>query len=525
MSLDIYVFLRYNNGMKNTASTITIERSSYESMQAEIAELKTLLEWYKSQILSAKRRQFGASSERSDIDLRQLSLFGELGAAPPPEPETEEITHRRKKQKGKRESDLSGLPVERIEYELDESERVCPECGETMRGIGVDVRRELKLIPAKVVVVEHAAHTYACRNCEKNGILTPFAKAKAPAALIPGSLASPSLVAHIATQKYSNGMPLYRIEKGFFYDGVEISRQTMSNWVTGCSEMYLEPIYDLLKSHLLKENVLHADETTLQVLREPGRTARARSYEWVYRTGIRAERKISVYDYKMTREQEHPKTFLKDFKGFLHTDGYQVYHNLPPDIIVVGCFSHVRRKFEDLLKTTPKAKRKGSNAEKGVAYINALFRFEREFAGLTPEERLKKRIEKSKPVSDAFFAWAGSLGALPKTPLGKAVGYAISQRPYLENIFLDGRTEISNNRCERAVKPFVMGRKAWLFSNTPSGATASSVLYSIVETAKENGLHPFHYMEFLLETLPGATTADLESLLPWSESLPEHCRV
>jgi transposase len=510
--------------MENTAETITVERSSYESMQTEIAELRTLLEWYKSQLLSEKRNRFGSSSERTDIDLRQLSLFGEEDVAPPPEPETEEITYKRKKQKGKREADLSGLPVERIDYELSESERICPECGETMRDIGVDVRRELKLIPAKVVVLEHAAHAYACRNCTENGISTPFVKAEAPAALIQGSLASPSLVAHIAAQKYVNGMPLYRIEKGFSYDGVDISRQTMSNWVIQCSEMYLEPICDLLRRRLLEESVLHADETTARVLREPNRAAETKSYEWVYRTGAFAERKISIYDYKMTREQEHPKTFLKDFKGFLHTDGYQVYHNLPPGITVIGCFAHVRRKFEDLLKKTPKAKRKGSNAEKGVAYINALFRLEREIADLTPEERLKKRLEKGKPISDAFFAWAGSLGALPKTPLGKAVGYALSQRPYLENIYLDGRTEISNNRCERAVKPFVMGRKNWLFSNTPSGAVAGSVMYSILETAKENGLHPFRYMEFLLETLPNAKTPDLESLLPWSETLPERCR-
>jgi hypothetical protein len=189
----------------------------------------------------------------------------------------------------------------------------------------------------------------------------------------------------------------------------------------------------------------------------------------------------------------------------------------------VGCWAHVRRKFEDLLKKTPKAKQKGSNAEKGAAYINALFRLERETASLTPEDRLKKRLEKGKPVSDAFFAWSGDLNALPKTPLGEAAHYALSQREYLENIYLDGRTEISNNRCERAVKPFVMGRKAWLFSCTPSGAAASSVMYSIMETAKENGLHPFRYMEFLLETLPSSTTADLESLLPWSGSIPPCC--
>jgi transposase len=510
--------------MENTPHTVTIDRSSYESMKAEIAELKVLLEWYKSQLLSAKRKQFGSSSEKSDAEMRQLSVFDDTESEAQPEPETEEITYKRKKQKGKRNEDLSKLPVERIEYELEESERICPECGEVMRDIGVgDARRELKLIPAKVVVLEHAPHTYACKNCETTGTNVPFVHAQAPAPLIPKSLASPSLVAHIITQKYQSGMPLYRIEKGFFYDGVAISRQTMSNWVVKSSEIYLEPIYGLLKTHLLKESVLHADETTLQVLREPGRAAERKSYEWVYKTGAYAKRKITVYDYKTTREQAHPQEFLKDFKGFLHTDGYQGYHNLPPDITVVGCWAHVRRKFDDLLKKTPKQKRKGSNAEKGLAYINALFRIERETAELTPEERLKKRTQKGKPIFDEFFTWISGLGALPKTSLGSAVGYALSQRKYLENIFLDGRTEISNNRCEQAVKSFVMGRKAWLFSNTPSGATASSVMYSIMETAKDNGLHPYRYMEFLLEKIPLVATGDLELLLPWSESLPEKC--
>jgi transposase len=510
--------------MKNVASTMTVNRVDYEKLNAEIAELKMLVQWYESQLLSAKRRQFGVSSEKTDIHSRQLSLFGDTEIAPPPTPEMEEISYQRKKRKGKREEDLSELPVERIDYEIPETKRVCPECGDTMRDIGVDIRRELKLIPAKVVVLERATHTYACKNCEKEGIRVPFAKASAPAALIPGSLASPSLVAHIAAQKYANGMPLYRLESGFAYDGVKISRQTMSNWVVKCSELYLEPIYDLLKKHLLLETVLHADETVVQVLRETVRAAQTKSYEWVYRTGEWAKRKISVYEYRETRSQEHPRTFLKDFNGFLHTDGYQAYHNLPPGITVVGCFAHVRRKFENVLKQIPKGKQKGSAAETGVAYMNALFRLERKYAGMTPDDRYRKRLEESKPIFETFFTWAASLNALPKSPLGEAVRYALSQRAYLENVYLDGRTEISNNRCERTVKSFVIGRKAWLFSNTPSGAKASSVMYSVIETAKENGLHPYRYLEFLLETLPDVKLSALESLLPWSQTLPERCK-
>ena len=510
--------------MEEMKSTLTIERSEYEAMNTKITKLELLVKYYEQQLLSAKRHQFGSSSEKTELDPFQMNLFGDEKAALPPEPVTEEITYRRKKSAGKREEDLSELSVERIDYELSEAERACPECGDTMRDIGVQVRRELKLIPAQVVVLEHAAHSYACRSCERNGFVVPFANAKNPTPLISGSLASSSLVAHIAYQKYANGMPLYRLETGFRYDGVNISRQTMSNWVIQCSERYLEGVYELLREHLFQETCLHADETVVQVLHEPSRAATTKSYEWIYRTSGYSKHKIAVYEYTETRSQEHPKAFLKSFHGFLHTDGYQVYHNLPPDITVVGCWSHVRRRYEAILKKMPKDQRKGSDAERGVAYINALFALEHDFTGLSPEERFQKRLEQSKPIADAFFVWAAGLGALPKMPLGEAVGYTLSQRKYLENVFLDGRTEISNNRAERSVKPFVMGRKAWLFSNTPAGAKASSVIYSIIETAKENGLHPYRYMEFLLETLPNSTYSSLESLLPWSDSLPEYCR-
>lgn len=177
------------------------------------------------------------------------------------------------------------------------------------------------------------------------------------------------------------------------------------------------------------------------------------------------------------------------------------------------------------MKKLPPEQREGSNAQRGVAYINALFDLERRFADLTPEQRCLERLKKSKPVSDAFFAWAAGLKALPKSPLGEAVGYALSQRKYLDNVYLDGRAEISNNRAERSIKPFVMGRKAWLFSTSPAGARASSVMYSIIETATENGLHPYRYLEFLLQTLPGVSSTGLVALLPWSASLPEYCRV
>jgi transposase/uncharacterized coiled-coil protein SlyX len=496
---------------------------------AQITKLQTLIKYYEEQFALSQRRRFGSSSEQTPEQLRIENLFNEPeDQADPslPEPTYEELTYTRKKRKGKRSDDLSGLPLERIDYELPESERTCPECGEIMHDIGVTIRNELEIIPAKVIKKEHAVHAYACGGCRKNNTQTPIARAKAPAPLISGSLASPSAVAFISTQKYVNGIPLYRSEKGFIYDGVTLSRQTMSNWLVYCAQNYLAPIYSMLITFFRKEDIGHADETSVQVLHEPGRNPKTKSYEWLYRTGRHSKYPIVIYEYKETRKQEHPKESLKDFKGLLHTDGYQVYHNLPPGIVIVGCWSHCRRYWEKLYESIKDAKaRDGSDAERGLVYINLLFAFEHDFYDLSPEERFKKRLEHSKLVSDDFFEWVSNLNALPKSLLGDAVHYSLSQRKYLENIYLDGRLEISNNAAERALRPFVQGRKQWLFSNTPNGAESSSIFYSIIETAKENLLNPFQYIKFLLEMIPSAKTGQLDSLLPWSTSLPDYCKI
>ena len=493
-----------------------------------IAEMAALLKFYEEQFKLAQRRQFGSSSEQTPGQLYFENMFNEAeDQADPslPEPEYEEVTYTRKKRVGKKADDLSGLPVERIDYELPEAERICPECGEPIRDIGVTTRDEIEVIPAKVVHKIHAVHAYGCDKCEEATGKKTIVRAEAPAPLIAGSLATPSAVAHIASQKYVNGTPLYRIEKGFAYDGVVLSRQTISNWLVHCAQNYLFVMYSLLISNLLTEEVIHADETTVQVLNEPGRDAKQKSYEWLYRTSGCSERPIVIYEYKETRGHDNPKEFLKDFKGYLHSDGYQAYHKLPSDTIVVGCWFHARQFWEKQYETLKEPERNGSNAERGLVYINLLFAFEDEFRELSPKERYEKRLKYSKPVSDDYFDWVGSLNPLPKSLMGEAVHYSLAQRKYLENVYLDGRLELSNNRAERSIKPFVQGRKVWLFSNTPNGAESSSIYYSLVETAKENHLHPREYIKYLLEMLPTSKTNNLESLLPWSETLPDCCRV
>jgi transposase len=498
-------------------------------LKNRITELESLVKYYEEQFRLAKHRQFGASTEKSEYDTEQLSLFDEAEAMANEkavEPELVEIEkHYRKRRRSANDRLPPDLPVETIEHELPVEEQICSECNGTLHVMGREVRRELKIIPAQAVVVEHVAHVYSCRCCEKNNDHTPIVKAEMPEPLIKGSIATAETAAHIMTQKFVMSVPLYRQEQEWNRAGIMLSRQTMSNWIIRCAEDWLKPVYDRLKKHLLERDVLHGDETTVQVLHEPGKSAQSKSYMWVYRTSGDTNRHIVLYEYQPDRKWERPQAFLSDFRGYLHADGYDGYHNLPDSIIVVGCWAHMRRKFDEALKALPEKDRKDSRTMVGKRYCDQLFRHERELAGLEASERFAKRMEFSKPVLDEFFSWAGSVNALPKSLLGIAVGYAMSQRVYLERFLLDGRLEISNNRAERTVKPFVIGRKNWLFCNTVNGAKSSSIIYSIIETAKENGLKPFEYLVFLLQNVPNAKTSELDDLIPWGDKVPDSCRM
>ncbi len=345
-----------------------------------------------------------------------------------------------------------------------------------------------------------------------------------PEPVINGSLASPSLVAHIINQKYVMHIPLYRQEKAFLREGINLSRQTMANWIIKVSELWLEPIYDIMKRTLLTHGVLHADETTCQVLHEPGKKANTNSYMWLFSTSGEAGHPIILYEYQATRSSAHPKAFLAGWNGYLHADGYPGYHKLPPGITVVGCWVHLRRKFTDAYKALSADEKPKSVIPDALRRIGALFRLERQWKDLDAENRQKLRLEQSKPLAEAFFAWLDGLGALPQTPLGKAVTYARDQRRWLMNFYQDGRLELSNNRIENSVRPFAVGRRNWLFFNTKKGAESSAIVYSIIETAVANGLKPYEYLKFLFEQLPNSTTSQMQSLLPWSENLPDKLR-
>jgi len=534
-----------NEMQTSNAEMVTISRAEYEKLLGQeqqllaqnerLAKMEHQVELLMEALRLARHKQFGASSEKSeDALMEQLSfLFNEAEVFSAAQKEEENVTvvaaHKRHK---KHEYTLDNIPegieTKQVEHRLEGKDLICPQCGDTMTEIGKEVVRTMEIIPAQTIVREDIYYTYACKRCSEDadeGCETPVVKTPREKNIIPGSFATPEAIAHIMTQKFVMGSPLYRQEQEINRKGIHLSRQTMSNWILKATEDYLAPVYEQLHKELLARDVLHADETTLQVLHEPGKAPQSESYMWLYRTSGDTDKPIVLYEYQPGRGAKHPKEFLAGYKGYLHTDGYQGYHDLGKDITVVGCWAHLRRKFDEAVKSLPKGKTKGSSASQGLAYCNLLFGIEQEIAEKTAEERYEERLKQAKPVLDAMLSWANSRTAAPKSALGKALHYLKEQWPYLTNYLKDGRLEISNNRAERSIKPFVIDRKNFLFANTPKGAAGSAVMFSLIQTAIENGLDPYKYLTWLLKQAKDADLTDaqvVQNLLPWNT--PMECR-
>ena len=520
---------------KSSAEMVSISREEYEAVKAQNAELTQQVQWLMEQMRLAKKKIFGVSGEQTSKELAEqlCFLFNEPEThvdltEQDPEPALEDVVaHTRKKRpKDLKEHLPEDVPVVVVEHGLPESERICAACGTVMQQIGKEVRRTLILVPAQASIREDVYYTYACANCQKTATETPILKAPKDKPVISGSFASPEAVAHVMTQKYVMASPLYRQANEYRRAGILLTRQTMSNWLLKATELWLKPIYQALHSELTARQVLHADETPLQVLHEPGKPATSKSYMWLYRTSGDTDKPIVLYEYQPTRAAEHPQKFLKGFTGYLHTDGYQVYGLLSPEITVVGCLAHCRRKFDAAVKALGKTEQGSSPALKGLWYCNQLFDLEKELADCTPEERYKQRQERAKPILDAFLLWAKAVPAMPKSSLGQAVNYLLNQWPHVIHYLEDGHLELSNNRAERSIKPFVIGRKNFLFSNTPSGAQGSATMYSMVETAKENGLDPYRYLTYVFKTAPNLDWEQADAvrqLLPWNA--PGECHL
>lgn len=493
----------------------------------EINVLSEQLNWYSQQIRLQQKKLFGSSSEKTVLP-DQISLFDEIEIESTPikaEPKLEEVTYKRKKKNNKRGIDISSLPAVTKIYDLENKN--CPDCGEPLRKIGENIRKELVYHPAKYEVIEHVQYVYTCDRCEEDSLKSKIFKADMKASVIYKSFASPSLLSYIIDNKFNKALPLYRQEVMFNQIGLKLSRQTMANWMIKLHDEYFKRMTDYMHKTLLQSEYLHADETTNQVLNVPDQKPTTKSYMWVYKTGRSEDKQIVHFIYENTRGHEHAKKHLEGYHNILQTDGYQAYDKLD-DIRHMGCWAHCRRKYLEALDGAPSdTDLKGTASYRLLHKINKLFTLEKKLKGKSYEEIKDTRQKEAKPIIDDFFKDVKECAkvAVEKTKLSQALTYSINQEENLRLYLEDGRIEISNNRAENSIRPFCVGRRNWLFSNTVKGAEASAAIYSLLETAKLNNLKPYDYFEYLLTALTEIDINDdkeLEKIMPWSKSLPEN---
>lgn len=507
-----------------------------EQLNALTKELHTSnekMQLLMEQVILGKQNRFGRSSEKMEdtsqicfcevdgtiVFFNEAEAVCDLNAAEPDDLELK--SPKQPKRKGKKEADLSGLPVRRIDHYLSEEELEAEFGVRGWKQLPDAISRKYHFVPAKVEVEEHHIGVYASKTDEH------MVKADHPKALLHGSLVSPSLGAAIINGKYVNAVPLYRLEQEFQRYGLQITRQNMANWCIRLAEEYLSVLYDHLHKVLYSYHVIQADETPVLVNHD-GRKAGSKSWMWVYRSGhLYQDRQIVLYEYQQTRNASHPREFLKGYDGICVTDGYQVYHTLEKELeelTIAGCWVHCRRRFDEALKLVPKSYQKESNAFLLMKQIQAIYREEGKLNDLSSDERLKQRQVVIKPLVDAFFTYLKTINVSKKDKFGDAIGYALNQEKYLRVFLTDGDVPIDNNASERAIRGFCIGKKNWQMIDTINGAKSSAIIYSIVETAKANNLKPFDYVQYLLEEIPkhmnDRDCSFLENLLPWSEKLP-----
>ena len=467
------------------------------------------------QVSLLRQRLFGRKSEQSvDPNPPQLGMFNEaenLADETPAAEDEETVAPTPVKKRGKRKPLPAALPRVEIVHELSEHELTC-ECGCRKQAIGEETSEQLEIIPMQIRVIKHIRKVYACKGCE-----TAPVTADKPAQLIEKSMASPSVLAMLLTTKYVDGVPLHRFEKVLTRHGIDLSRQTLARWVIQSSE-HLQPLVNLMRDRLLDSPVIHCDETRLQVLKEPDRDSTSQSWMWV-QTGGPPDHPVVLFDYTSSRAQDVPLRLLEGYQGYLMTDDYAGYNAVANQLGIerLGCWAHARRKFIEAQKAQPKGKT--GRADMALNLINKLYGIEREGKDVNDEQRLLLRQRKSDPVLVQLKAWLDKTHGqvVPQSALGKAVGYLTNNWSKLIRYTEAGHLPIDNNPAERAIRPFVIGRKNWLFSDTARGAHASALIYSLVETAKANGQEPYAWLRYVLERLPLANNADdLEALLPWN---------
>lgn len=511
-------------------------RSLQKTLEDQSTQKDQVIANLQAQLDYLKQKLFGSTSEhRNDQISGQMDLFGggddDEKLPEIIEPEIIEVKAHKKERKPKAAYDemFAALPVTQVEVDtLTDGQKTCTLCGTQMISIGHEViRTEIRYTEPKLERIEYVATTYECPSC-KDTEEPQFVKDEGEPALIPGSYASSGLAAHVMFAKYVMGLPLYRQEKDFKRLGAAIGRTTMAHWIIYCAQHYYRPIYGYLHRQLLKRRYLMADETPIQVLKEPDRRPQSKSYVWLVRTGEDGDVPILLYNYTPTRAGKNVAAFLKEAPPgyYLMADGYKGYNKVP-EANRCCCYAHIRRY---LVQAIPKGHEKDYThpAVQGVLYCNKLFEYERSYKekGLSFKQIYNRRQRDEKPVVEAFLSWADAQHPQSGDRLIRALNYINGCRPYMKNYLQDGRCSLSNNLSENSIRPLMIGRKAWLFSDTQDGAEASMIIYSMIETAKANGVDPLRYLTYLLEHRPNADMQDdeLAGFAPWNENVQKVCK-
>ena len=483
-----------------------------------IAEKNLRIALLEETVRLQQQKRFGSSSEKSP-DQQEMFNEAELTDAAEQmlsEQESESAPVEQRALQGHKKPGRKPLPADlpriRIEHDVPEAEKRCP-CGCQRTLIGEESSEQLDIIPAKVRVIVNVRKKYACKACEGE-----IKTAALPPQPIPKSNASPGLLAHIAISKFQDALPLYRQETILQRSGIELGRNTLASWMIKSGEL-IQPLINLLEERLLSHPVMHCDETAIQVLKEPGKEATSKSYMWV-RVGGPPTQPIRLFHYAASRSSTVAGSLLAGFKGYLQTDDYAGYNSVVAEygITQLGCWAHARRKFIDAQKAGSKNKKAGK-AEMAISFIRKLYAVEKQIAEQSPEDKYQARQQRAKPVLEELRTWLDKTlhSTLPKGLLGKALGYLDKNWDKLTVYIEDGRLNIDNNPAENAIRPFVVGRKNWLFSATVPGAKASANLYGLIETAKANNVDPYGYLRHVFKELPRTQTVEqIEQLLPWS---------
>lgn len=490
-------------------------RDQLSDQRAKLEQRDVFINALKEKLRLMQAKQFGSSSEKASAT--QAELFNEAEADAEPEQlalDEETITvpsHQRKKKP--RVSIPDDLPREEIIYDLPEADKTCG-CGHTREVMGSEDHEQLDIIPAQVKVIRHRRLKYACPCCERAPVT-----AQKPNQAIEKSIASPGLLAFVATQKYCDALPLYRQSEIFKRSDIHISRTNLANWMMQCGAL-IQPLIDHLQAQLQQYAVVQMDETTVQVLDEPGKPAQSKSYMWLLAQFD--TNPIVLYHYAASRSQNTPLSLLTERTQALMVDGYSGYNAACQQYNIqrLGCFAHARRKFIEVQKASPKgASKKTGKADQALSFIQRLYRIEQQIKDDPPDKRYTARQAQAVPVLHKLRAWLDKslLHVVPSSALGKALVYLDNQWDYLSAYVDDGGYPIDNNAAERAIRPFAIGRKNWLFAKSQSGAKASANLYSLIETAKANGVEPYAYLRQVFTRLPNMTTKDdLGELMPWN---------